>query len=328
MDAHQRQIQQPDPKPKEPEGEDSVTDFQLTTPVAFIIFNRADTTERVFAEIAKARPSKLLVVGDGPRASRQGEAEKVAVTRAIIQRVDWDCEVLTNFSDVNLGCKKRVSSGIDWVFEQVEEAIIIEDDCLPDPTFFRFCQEMLERYRNDQRIGMISGDNFQFGRRYGTDSYYFSKYVHIWGWATWRDRWVGCYDVTVSKWPHIRDEGRLIDMVGDAREVVYWGKIFERVFRGQIDTWDYQWVFANWIEGRSNIIPAGNIISNIGFDQNATHTTGDSELANMPIAPMNFPLKHPVGIFKNVRADHFSEQKCFHVPFWKRVRNKISGWLR
>lgn len=302
-------------------------DFKLATPVAFIIFNRPDTTERVFAEIARARPPKLLVVGDGPRANRQGEAEKVAATRAIIQRVDWDCEVLTNFSDVNLGCKKRVSSGIDWVFEQAEEAIILEDDCLPDPSFFRFCQEMLERYRTDQRIGMISGDNFQFGRRYGGDSYYFSKYVHIWGWATWRDRWTESYDVTLAKWPRVRDEGRLVDMVGDAREAKYWGKIFERVYRGGIDTWDYQWVFANWVEGRLGILPTGNLISNIGFDQNATHTTGASDLANLPATPITFPLSHPLGVVRNIQADHFSEKKCFQVPLWKRVRGKIAGWL-
>ena len=303
-------------------------EFELKTPVAFIIFNRPDTTERVFAEIAKAKPPKLLVVADGARANRPGEAAKVVAARAIIDRVDWDCEVLTNFSEVNLGCKKRVSSGIDWVFNQVEEAIILEDDCLPDPTFFRFCQEMLERYRHDQRIGMISGDNFQFGRRYGDDSYYFSKYVHIWGWATWRDRWVGSYDVTMAKWPSICDEGRLTDMVGDARESKYWGKIFERVYRGGIDTWDYQWVFANWVNGRLNIVPNVNLISNIGFGHNATHTTGVSELENLKTTPIKFPLSHPIGLFKNLQADGFSEKKCFTVPLLKRIRNKILGWIR
>ncbi|OGU20204.1 MAG: hemolytic protein HlpA-like protein [Hydrogenophilales bacterium RIFOXYD1_FULL_62_11] len=303
-------------------------DFQLTTSVAFIIFNRPDTTERVFAEIAKAKPPKLLVIGDGARVNRPEEAEKVAAARAIIQRVDWECEVLTNFSEVNLGCKRRVSSGIDWVFEQVEEAIILEDDCLPDPSFFRFCQELLERYRHDQRIGLISGDNFQFGRRRNDDSYYFSKYVHIWGWASWRDRWANTYDVTIAKWPHIRDEGWVTDMVGNAREAAFWKKIFERVYRGEIDTWDYQWVFVNWVEGRTTILPAVNLISNIGFDANATHTTGDSELANLATHPLGFPLKHPVGIFRNMQADMFSEKKCFRVPFVKRVRNKLSGWLR
>lgn len=305
-----------------------MSDFKLTTPVAFIIFNRPDTTKRVFEEIAKAKPPKLLVVGDGPRANRQGEAEKVAAARAIIQRVDWDCEVLTNFSDVNLGCKKRVSSGIDWVFEQLEEAIILEDDCLPDPTFFRFCQEMLTRYRHDQRIGMISGDNFQFGRRYGDDSYYFSKYVHIWGWATWRDRWTGSYDVAMAKWPRVRDGGRLADLVGDGREAVYWSKIFECVYLEEIDTWDYQWVFANWVEGRLSILPAMNLISNIGFGENATHTTGVSDLANLTVTPMGLPLVHPVGVFRNIQADRVSEQKLFRTSLWIRIRNKLAGLLR
>lgn len=303
-------------------------DFQLTTPVAFVIFNRPDTTERVFAEIARARPPKLLVVGDGPRANRPGEAEKVAAARAIIKRVDWDCEVLTNFSEVNLGCKRRVSSGIDWVFEQVEEAIILEDDCLPHPTFFQFCEELLERYRHDQRIGLISGVNFQFGNRRNDDSYYFSKYVHIWGWASWRDRWAGSYDVTMARWPRIRDEAWLTDMVGNTREAAFWQKIFERVHRGEIDTWDYQWVFSNWVEGRMSILPSVNMISNIGFDENATHTTGDSDLANLARSPIEFPLIHPQGIFKNIQADRFSEIKCFRVPLINRVRSKLAGWFR
>lgn len=304
-------------------------DFQLATPVAFIIFNRPDTTERVFAEIAKAKPPKLLVVADGPRSNRFGEAEKVAATRAIIKRVDWDCEVLTNFSDVNLGCKRRVSSGIDWVFAQVEEAIILEDDCLPDPTFFRFCQELLERYRHDQRIGMISGDNFQFGRRRNDDSYYFSKYIHIWGWASWRNRWVGNYDVEMTKWPRIRDEGWLADMVGNSREAGDWHKTFERVYRGEIDTWDYQWVFANWVESRMSVMPSVNLISNIGFGPDATHTVGGSNLANMPVGRMAFPITHPSGVFKNIQADQFTEHMCFQAPsLMTRVRNKIAGWLR
>lgn len=305
-------------------------DFQLTTAVAFIIFNRPDTTERVFAEIAKARPPKLLVVGDGPRASHSGEAEKVAVTRAIIKRVDWDCEVLTNFSEVNLGCKRRVSSGIDWVFDQVPEAIILEDDCLPDPIFFRFCQEMLERYHHDQRIGMISGDNFQFGRRRNDDSYYFSKYVHVWGWATWRDRWLGSYDVTMARWPKVRDEGWLDDMVDNRGEAAYWQGNFESVHRGEIDTWDYQWVFANWVEARMSITPAVNLISNIGFGRDATHTTGESNLANLGLTPLSFPLIHPIGVIRNVQADKFGFHKVFQVPFrvplWKRVRNKLASW--
>lgn len=296
-----------------------MSEFQLSTPVAFIIFNRPDTTARVFAEIAKARPPKLLVVGDGPRADRSGEDIKVAAARAIIGKVDWECEVLTNFSEINLGCKKRVSSGIDWIFEQVEEAIILEDDCLPDPSFFRFCQEMLERYRYDQRIGMISGDNFLFGQVYTQDSYYFSKYVHIWGWACWRDRWQQTYDVNMSKWPRIRDEGRLADLVGRPAEAEYWFDIFERVYHAKIDTWDYQWGFANWIEGRVCVLPSVNLISNIGFGINATHTVGTSQFADLPVEELHFPLMHPIGVLRNLKADALTFEKCYGAPLWRRV---------
>ena len=304
-------------------------EFKLTTPVAFVIFNRPDTTARVFAEIAKARPPKLLVVADGARLDRPGELEKVAQTRAIIQSVDWPCEVLTNFSDVNLGCKKRVSSGLDWVFETVAEAIILEDDCLPEASFFRFCQEMLERYRHDQRVGMISGDNFQFGKTYGSDSYYFSKYVHIWGWASWRDRWVGSYDVEIAAWKKVKEAGRVNDLVGNAREAKYWTKIFDRVCRGGIDTWDYQWLFVNWLSARSSVMPSVNLISNIGFSRNdATHTKGASRVAAMDVEPMKFPLCHPLGMTRNLRADAVNHANCFAVPLWIRVMGRLIGLLR
>ena len=301
-----------------------MSEFKLKTPVAFIIFNRPDTTERVFAEIAKAKPPKLLVVGDGPRAGREGEAEKVAATRTIIARVDWPCEVITNFSEINLGCKLRVSSGLDWVFEQVEEAIILEDDCLPNPTFFRFCQEMLARYRDDQRIGMISGDNFQFGNMRNQDSYYFSKYVHIWGWASWRSKWQESYDVSLEKWPLVRESKWLGDILGRKEEVAYWTNIFEKVYLGKIDTWDYQWVFANFIQGRVNIMPNVNLISNIGFGRpDATHTLANSKEANLPTEAMMFPLIHPLVLVVNTAADNFEYKKFLYQSILSRAYNKF-----
>ncbi len=304
-------------------------DFQLTTPVAFIIFNRPDTTERVFAEIAKAKPPKLLVVGDGARISREGEAAKVAATRAIIDRVDWPCEVLTNFSETNLGCKQRVSSGLDWVFEQVEEAIILEDDCLPHPTFFRFCQELLEKYRDDQRVGMISGDNFQFGQTRNHDSYYFSKHVHIWGWATWRDKWQHSYDVELKKWPLVREGNWLQDMLGGRAKVRKWTKIFEDVYSGKIDTWDYQWVFANLVQGRVNVMPNVNLISNIGFGRaDATHTLEQSDVADIPTCSMIFPLAHPCLIVANQVADDFKYRKSSYKRLYNEIKKILMAWGR
>src|SRR4028118_433764 len=177
----------------------------MKTPVVLIIFNRPAQTEKVFEVIRQAKPPKLLVIADGSRAERPGEAEKCAAARAVIDRVDWDCEVFKNYSDVNLGCDPRISSGLNWVFETVEEAIILEDDCVPHPTFFRYCEELLERYRHDARVMNISGQNVLFGRHRTEYSYYFSRYTLCWGWASWRRAWQ-YFDVDVKLWPEIRDQ--------------------------------------------------------------------------------------------------------------------------
>jgi hypothetical protein len=305
-----------------------MTSFTLTTPVAFIIFNRPDTTAKVFNEIAKARPPILLVVADGPRDNRVGEAERVAATRAIIEKVDWPCEVLCNFSDINLGCKARVASGLDWVFAQVPEAIILEDDCLPDPSFFRFCQELLEYYRQDKRVGMISGDNFQFERWRTLDSYYFSKYFHIWGWATWRDRWQETYDVSMTGWPVMREEGRLKELLGSRKEAKFWTAIFNKVYSGKIDTWDYQWAYANWVNNRVGILPTVNLISNIGFGSDATHTVRASDLANLPTKSLRFPLHHPSELIKNSKADEFTRNNWFIRPLWKKIWYRLYSFIK
>lgn len=300
-----------------------MTDFTLRTPVAFIIFNRPEVTQRVFAQIAKARPPKLLVVGDGPREARAGEVERVAAARDIIRQVDWPCDVLCNYSDINLGCKARVSSGLDWVFEQVPEAIVLEDDCLPDQSFFRFCEELLDRHRNDQRIGMISGDNFQFGREYNEDSYYFSKYTHIWGWASWRDRWVNEYDVDIKNWPQIRDDSTLAKFLEDQKEVAFWSALFDKAYLNQVDTWDYQWTLTNWSKGRLTILPSVNLISNIGFSADATHTVSASRFSNLPVRSIDFPLRHPTEVIQNKTADDFTKRDWFLTPLWKKIFNRL-----
>ncbi len=278
--------------------------MSLSTPVAFIIFNRPDTTARVFETIRQAQPQKLLVVADGARTDRSGEAEKCAATRAIIDRVDWDCEVLTNYSDVNLGCKRRVSSGIDWIFSLVEEAIILEDDCLPAPSFFSFCQTLLEYYRHDDRISMIAGTNYQQGHSRTAYSYYFSKYAHIWGWASWRRAWQD-YDVDIKTWPECKQNNSLQAAFHDAYEQTAWTDAFDKVHANEIDTWDYQWLYTCFAQSRLMIEPDLNLVSNIGFGADATHTHGDSPWANLPTQDI-WEIEHPPVITRHVAADLYT----------------------
>ena len=278
----------------------------MKTPIAFIIFDRPSTTIQVFEAIRKARPPLLLVVADGPRQDVPVDVDHCEETRSIISRVDWACEVRTNYSDANLGCQKRVSTGLDWVFGQVEEAIILEDDCLPDPTFFPFCEELLQRYRYDERISQISGINFQFGRTRTDYSYYFSRYNHIWGWASWRRAWKG-YDVSMKLWPQIRDGKWLRDLLGERRLVAYWTRVFNRVHEERINTWDYQWLFHSWLSGRLSILPNVNLVSNIGFHVRPTHKSGADKYANMETRPMEFPLRHPPYLIRDAGADKYTD---------------------
>lgn len=301
----------------------------MKTPIAFLIFNRPDTTEKVFNRIREAKPPKLLVVADGPRPDRIGEAQKCDLTRAIIERVNWECEVITNYSDINLGCKRRVSSGIDWVFKQVDEAIILEDDCLPDPSFFRYCEELLERYRDDTRIMFISGDNFQFGRKSTADSYYFSRCINntppIWGWATWRRAWQ-YYDVDLKLWETFKDDDWLDDILGDRKVVATWKHRFQTIYDKSFDTWDYQLVFACWVQNGLIIQPNVNLISNIGYGSEATHSKKIlTEFANMPVEPISFPMKHSEFMIRDYKADRYSRDSTKRLT---RIKQIISNPLR
>jgi hypothetical protein len=290
-----------------------MTDSPLATPVAFLVFNRPQTTARVWETIRQARPRKLLIVADGPRAVRADEADRCAEVRAICERIDWPCEVLRNYAETNLGCRRRVSSGLDWVFSMVEEAIILEDDCLPHPTFFPYCQELLARYRDDERVMMISGDNFQPGPPRHEYSYYFSRYPHVWGWASWRRAWQH-YDVNMSLWPTVRDGGWLESIFLDAQSTAYWRATFDRVAAGEIDTWDYQLGFACFAQNGLSICPRGNLVQNIGFATDATHTAANSPLANLAVEAMQFPLKHPPFLIRDARADARTEEIFYSQP--------------
>jgi hypothetical protein len=284
----------------------------IQSPVVFLIFNRPEQTARIFAAIRAARPARLLVVADGPRLGRAGEEELCGKTRSVIDGVDWPCHVLRNFSDVNMGCGRRVSSGLDWAFAHVEEAIILEDDCLPDPNFFPYCVELLERYRADERIMMISGDNFQNGASRTPNSYYFSQLVHCWGWATWRRAWRH-YDFTMSDWRQRRRTQWINAVTKNPVMGLRWRDCFDAVMAGKIDTWDYQWVYCIMARNGLSIVPDVNLVTNIGFGAGATHTLTVAQRYIVPSRAIGFPLRHPVTVEPCCEADEFEEAYLYRL---------------
>ncbi|MBW2166433.1 MAG: hypothetical protein JRG74_10190 [Deltaproteobacteria bacterium] len=283
----------------------------LKTAVLFMVFNRPDTTKQVFEAIRKAKPPRLYVSADGPRADKAGEAEKCKEVRRIAMQVDWDCEVKSLFRDQNLGCKVAVSSAIDWFFENEEEGIILEDDCLPSQSFFWFCEELLIKFSDDPRVQHIGGTN-PFDTELTTNQYYFSKFNRIWGWASWRRSWNN-YNVEIKMWPSIKKENYHKRILGEAVGR-YYEKIWDAVYQGKIDTWDYQWMLCRMLQGMA-IIPYVNLISNIGFGENSTHTTtNNSKLSNLPRGEIIFPLQHREYFVMDYKKDLCWEKYLLNEP--------------
>ena len=287
----------------------------LQTAVLFLVFNRPDTTAQVFDAIRKAQPPRLYVAADGPRADRAGEAERVARVREITAAVDWPCEVKTLFRGENLGCKYAVSGGISWFFDHEEQGIILEDDCLPSQSFFWFCEEMLKRYREDESIMAITGTNITKNLIFDAD-YFFSKYALMWGWATWRRAWEK-YDRDLAGWEDLRASRWLKSLdIGGLPFEFTWRRIFDQTLRAEIDTWDYQWIYSCWISNGLTIAPAKNLIRNLGFCDDATHTfSDDPHRSNLRHVEMTFPLKHPMGRELNRRADAIISRHWFHATW-------------
>ncbi len=267
-------------------------DNSLRSAVVLLVFNRPALTARVFARLRAARPRRLLVVCDGPRAGRQDDVEAVAEVRRIVTQVDWPCDLLTDFAEQNLGCRRRVSSGLDWAFSQTDEAIVLEDDCLPDPSFFPFCDELLARYRDDERVMMITGLNPVAPWKADRQSYHFSYCGAIWGWASWARAW-RYYDVEMRAWDDAEARDRVRDVFADP--MLYEPRIatYERVRRGEVDTWDMQWSFARIIQSGLSVVPAVNLIQNIGVGGGATHTRSAHPMADLPTTAITWPLRHP-----------------------------------
>lgn len=296
-----------------------------TTPVALFVFNRPDRTRQVFDEIAQYRPSRLFVVADGPRSTQ--EAIACNEVREIVEGVSWDCEVVTNYADGNLGCRDRIVSGLNWVFEHCDEAIILEDDCLPNQSFFHFCHELLEFYRMDERVMTISGDNFHVPGQISPYSYHFTVFPHCWGWATWRRAWK-LYDLQMTYWPTVRDTRWLANIVGDEQVVRYWRRIMDEVYAGKMGTWDYQWVFACWLQNALSIAPNKNLVSNIGFGSEATHTSDDtSPFAALATYDLLLPLVHPPFMARDTAKDDVTHQAVICKRALDRFPRLIYGYM-
>jgi hypothetical protein len=277
----------------------------MKSAVLLLVFNRPDTTRQVFDAIRAARPPRLYVAADGPRASRSGEAARCAEARAIATAVDWPCEVRALLRDENLGCKHAVSSAIGWFFSQEPEGIILEDDILALPSFFEFCDQLLDRYRDDPRIAAISGCNVIADQHMTPASYFYSRYSQIWGWASWRRAWQH-YDVEMKSWPEWRDANGLAAVSdGGSMFEFYWRRKLDATYAGLEGTWDYQWTYACWRQQGLTAISASNLIRNLGIGESATHTTGSGTdmLAAVPVAPLCFPLVHPEIIAPSASAD-------------------------
>ncbi len=310
----------------------------LYTPVVFIIFNRPDLSAKVFEEIRRARPSKLFIVADGPRPDYPEDIQKCMDARSVADQVDWACDVRKNYSETNLGCEHRVSSGLNWVFDNSEEAIILEDDCLPDQNFFRFCQEILERYRENPHVMVVSSCNFQYGNKREPYSYYFSRFHHPWGWATWRRAW-NHFDFDMKQWPAARDAGwlankfpcrRLLKDIwrDDVRTVRFWTNTFQQTYESRKNTWDYRWVFACFLKEGITVMPDRNLVTNIGFGEGATHTKNGRCKLMLSEVPMVFPLKHPPEVVCDIVADRLMQRYHFATSFFCCLRQKVLNLLK
>jgi hypothetical protein len=305
------------------------------TPILFLIFNRPDTTQSVFEEIRKQKPKHLYIAADGARKHVVGEPERcTAVRDLVINNIDWECEVKTLFRNENLGCGLAVSEAITWFFDHVEQGIILEDDCLPHSSFFPYCEQMLEKYKDNENVFTINGSNLQGETSLSDASYSFSYYAYVWGWASWRRAWK-LYDFELKNLQEFKTKN-LIKKI-DIRTTFqkYWIPIFEQVKNKKIDTWDYQWIFSIWNHQGMNIMPNVNLISNIGFGVEATHTISSSKFQNLVSKDIGF-ISHPKNIEVNEKLDRYIADVCFNIPndknelqyFRKIVNHKIIKWFK
>lgn len=298
------------------------------TPVLLIVFRRADTTSRVLEVLRQIKPSRLYVAADGPRVDKPGEHDACMEVRRLITSVDWTCELKTLYRDNNLGCGIGPASAISWFFEQETEGIILEDDIIPDLSFFPFCKELLALYRNKENIMQICGSNFLRAWQHNpSQSYYFSHHGSIWGWASWKRAWEQ-YDYEVKEFERCRQNGELRDFFFYHPATYYVLDKLESAYEKdpEVNWWDYQWDFAKFLQRGLSIVPNVNLIQNIGFGAEATHTKSlEDRFANHPTYEMDFPLNHPHKMEVDTVADKKYFRQMYEGSFLQRSKHKLKG---
>ena len=306
----------------------------INTAVLFLIFNRIELTKRVLQAISQAQPPRLYIACDGARSHKNGEAETVTALRNyVMSHIDWECDVKTLFQEENLGCKYAVSSAITWFFENEEQGMILEDDCLPNQSFFTFCEELLNRYKDDESICQISGTNALNGKIFTDNDYYFSRFNNpVWGWASWRRAWKR-YDIEMLRWSDSEGRAWLNKMMDDKYQTRYWANALRNTKSGLIDTWDYQWTFNCLSENLLVVIPSLNLVSNIGFGPDATHTNSlnshVSQYANMDVFDFKTILKHPDKVERCVNSDSYIQNTWFTTgTILQRIVNKMKRFRK
>lgn len=286
----------------------------MNTPVLFLVYNRPKYTKKVFESIRKARPKKLFIHADGPKKDSIKDVELCRETRNIVNHIDWDCEIKTLFRDENLGCKLGMSGGISWFFGEVEEGIILEDDCLPNRSFFKYCEILLSKYRDEENVMMISGSNPAVSVDINTD-YFFSHFYHIWGWATWRRSWEK-FDLEISTWPKFKDSDFLENKFPtNITNRIFLKQMFDQIYDKPASVWGVQWTYACLINNGFAILPSRNMISNIGLI--GTHKMNDRQLM---LETKEFDvdtLRHP----EKIEVDYTTEDHLFEKSGLKSLIN-------
>jgi GR25 family glycosyltransferase involved in LPS biosynthesis len=296
---------------------------RFDVPILFVVFNRLDTTQRVFGKIREIKPKRLFVVADGPRDDYPGEKERCAAVREyILKNIDWECDLQIRFRDKNWGVRRSPSDGISWFFSKNERGIILEDDCLPNNSFFVFVREMLDRFAGDERVMHISGNFFQKDAVDGA-SYYFSQIPHIWGWATWRRAWEK-YDIDMRTYPDFLKRKGFRGIFKSDYCRTEWKCLLDQAYTPRFNSWDFQWTYALFDRHGMAVTPNKNLVENLGFRDDATHSSdGENPLGSLVAENMSFPLVHPASIVANKEADEYESRHFFYFTRAKYILCKV-----